>query len=88
MSGKWWVVAHGSNGEGGKKGKNRKREKEGVTFRVPGELLFLTQEEAVAHHREALGDSDGDDGDVEGGKGNDKGEGGDKRSQEGGEDGG
>ena len=67
--GEWWVVSQGSNGEGeggkkGKKGKERKREKEGGTFRVAGDLLFLTREEAEAHLREALeaGD-DGDDGD-------------------------
>ena len=49
--GEWWVVLQGSNGEGeggkkGKKGKKGKREKEGGTFRVPGELLFHTREEA------------------------------------------
>ena len=75
--GEWWLVSQGSNGEGGKKGKKRKREKEGGTFRVPGELLFLTREEAEAHLREALrggynGD-EGDDGDDKGDEGGDKG---------------
>ena len=42
----------GSNGEGGKE---RKREQEGGTFRVAGELLFLTREGAEAHLREASG---------------------------------
>ena len=69
----------GSNDEGGKKGKKRKREKEGGTFRVPGELLFRTREEAEAHLWEALRDADdgdeGDDGDDEGDEGCDKGEG-------------
>ena len=40
-------------GEGGKKGKKRKREKEAGTFRVAGDLLFRTREEAEAHLREA-----------------------------------
>ena len=87
--GEWWVVSQGSNGEGGKKarkGKKREREKEGGTFRVPGELLFLTREEAEAHLREALGDNDGDNGDDEGGGGRQ--EGGDKWGEEGGEEGG
>ena len=58
--GEWLVVSQGSNGEReggkkGKKGKERRREKEGGTFRVPGELLFRTREEAEAHLREALG---------------------------------
>ena len=82
-AGDWWVVSQGSNGEGGKKGKKRGREKEGGTFRVPGELLFLTREEAEAHLREALreGDDgdDSDDGDDEN-DGDDEGdEGGEKR---------
>ena len=68
--GEWWVVSHGSNGEGGKKrkkGKKRKREQEGGTFRVAGELLYRTWEEAEAYLREALGEGDdGDDGDDEG----------------------
>ena len=79
-----WGKSHGSNGEW-KKGKKRKREKEGGTFRVPGECLFLTREEAETHLREALregddGDDvdDGYDRDDEGDKGDDKGEGGDK----------
>ena len=76
------MVSQGSNGEGeggkkGKKGTKRKREKEGGTFRVPGELLFRTREEAEAHLREALGPGDdGDDGDDEGDEGGDKGGGG------------
>ena len=83
----WWVVSQGSNGEGeegkkGKKGKKRKRQKEGGTFRVPGELLFLTREEAEAHLWEALGGGDDgddrDDGNDEGDEGGDKGEEGDK----------
>ena len=45
----WWVVFQGSNAEGGKKGKgergkNRKRKKEGGTFRVPSSILFATRE--------------------------------------------
>ena len=52
--GEWLVVSQGSNGER-EKGKKRKREKEGGTFRVPGELLFRTQEEAEARLREAFG---------------------------------
>ena len=80
--GEWWVVSQGSNGDGVKKGKKRKREKEGGTFRVPGELLFRTREEAGAHLREALGagddGNDGVDGDDEGDEGGDKGERGDK----------
>ena len=77
----------GSKGEveGGKKakkGKKRKREKEGGTFRVRRELVFRTREEADAHLREALvsaddGD-DGYDGDDEGDEAGDKGEGGNK----------
>ena len=75
----------GSNMEGGKKGKKvkkRKREQEGGTFRVAGELLFRTREEAEAHLREALGEGhdgdDRDDGDDEGDEGDkgDKGGGG------------
>ena len=88
----WRVVSQGSNGEGeggkkGKKRKKRKREKEGGTFRVAGELLFLTREEAEAHLREALeGGDDGDDGDEEGDEGGDKGGGGgDKGGDKGGE---
>ena len=64
--GDWWVVSRGSTGEGGEKGqkgKKRKREKEGGTFRVPGELLFRTPEEVEAHLRAALeGRDDGNDG--------------------------
>ena len=78
-----WVVSQGSTREEkGKKGKKRKREKEGGTFRVPGELLFRTPEEAEAHLRAALEErDDGDDGDDrnnKGDEGDDKGEGGDK----------
>ena len=63
--GDWWVVSQGSTGEGekGKKGKKRKWEKEGGTFRVPGELLFRTPEEAEAHLQAALERDDTDDGD-------------------------
>ena len=75
----WRVVSLGSNREGGekgKKGKKRMREKEGGAFRVPGELLFHTREEAKPHLREALAEGDnGDDGDDEGGRGDDQGEG-------------
>ena len=55
--GDWWVVSKGSTGEGGEKGKRgnkRKREKEGGTFRVPGQLLFRTREAAQAHLRGPL----------------------------------
>ena len=55
--GEWWVVSQGSNGEGGKKGKKGKKRKWGKeegTFRVPGELLFRTREEAEAHLRECV----------------------------------
>ena len=82
----------GRGGEKGKKGKKRKWEKEGGTFRVPGELLFRTREETGAQLREALkegGDGDnGDDGDDEGDQGDNKGEGGDKGGEEGGDKGG
>ena len=77
-----------SSGEGGKTGRKRKREKDGGTFRVPGELLFLTREEAEAHLREALREGDDgddrDDGDDEGDEGGDKGERGDKGGEVGG----
>ena len=79
--GEWCVVSQGSNGEGGggKKGKKRKQEQEGGTFRVAGELLFLTRDKAEANHREALGEGDdGDDGDDGGDEGGDKGGGGGK----------
>ena len=63
-------VHRGGGGKKGKKGKNRRREKEGGTFRVAGELLFLTREEADAHLRAALEEGkdadDGDDRDDEG----------------------
>ena len=94
----WWVISQGSNGEGGEKGKKekkerkRKREKERGTFRVPGELLFRTREEAQAHFQVALeeGDSgdDGDDGDDEGDGGDDKGKWGDKEGEQEGDKGG
>ena len=90
----WLVVLQGSNGEGegGKKAKKRKRKKEGGTFRVPGELLFRTREEAEAHLREALGagddGDDGDDWDGAGHEGGDKAEGGDKGAEVGGAKGG
>ena len=61
--GDWWVVSQGSNREGGKKGKTRKKRKRGKpggTFRMPGELFFHTREEAEAHLWEALGDNNGD----------------------------
>ena len=93
--GDWWMVSHGSNGEGrekGKKGKTRKPEREGGTFRVPGELLFRTREEAEALLQEALKEADegddGDDGDDEGNQGEDKGERGDKGCEEGSDKGG
>ena len=90
--GDWLVVSQGSNGEGGKKGKKRKREKDRGTFRVPGELLFRTREEAEARLREALREGDdgdgGDDGDDEGDEGGDKGEGGEVGGDKGGEKGG
>ena len=93
--GEWWVVSQGSNGEGGKKRKkvkDRKREQEGGTFRVAGEHLFLTREEAEAHLREALEEADdGDNGvdrDDEGDEGGDKQEGGDKWGEVGGDKGG
>ena len=87
--GEWWVVSQGCNGEGGKKGKKWKRQKEGGTCRVPRELLFRTREEAEAHLWEALREGDdADDGDDEGDKGGDKGEGGDKGGEVGGDKGG
>ena len=59
-----------------KKGKKRKREKEGGTFRVPGELVFHTPEEGEAHLRAPLEErndrDDGDGGAEEGDEGNDK----------------
>ena len=74
--GEWWVVSQGSNRKWGKKGKKRKREKEGGTFRVPGELL-RTREEAEARLRNALEEGDdGADGDDEGDEGGDHGRGG------------
>ena len=73
----------GRGGENGEKGKKRKREQEGGTFRRAGDLLFRTREEAEAQLREALGEGDdgefgddGDDGDDEGDEGGDKGGGG------------
>ena len=90
--GEWWVVSQGSNGEKGKKGKKGKREKEGGTFRVPGELLSRTPEEVEAHLRAAFKERDdghdGDDGDDEGDEGEDKGEGGGKGGEVGGDQGG
>ena len=90
--GDWWVVSQGSNGEGGKKGKKRKWEKEGGTFRVLGEFLFRIREEGEARLREASregnnGDN-GDDGDDQGDEGDDKGERGDKGGELGGDKGG
>ena len=81
--GDWWVVSRGSNREGGKKGKKGKKgkgEKEPGTFRLPRELLFCTPEEAAAHHRAAMAEAweDGDHGDDDGGRDDNKGEGGDK----------
>ena len=80
-----WVVLQGSDGETGEKGKkliSGKREKEGGTFRMPGELLFLSREEAQARLREVLkegGDGDNrNDRDDEGDQGDDKREGADK----------
>ena len=90
--GEWWVVSQGSNGEGGKngkKGEKRKREQEGGTLRVAGELLFPTRPEAEAYLREALGEGDdGDDGDDEGDEGGDSGAGGGKGAEVGGDTGG
>ena len=88
-----WVVSQGSDGGHGKeskKEKKRKREKGGGggTFRVPGDLLFLTGEEVEAYLREALEESDGDDRDDEAGGVDDKGQVGDKWGEEGGEEGG
>ena len=86
----WWVVSQWSEGGQGKKGKNGKkgktRKRGGGTFRVPGDLLFLTREDAEVDLREALEESDGDNGDDEGGGGDNKG--GDKRGEEGGGPGG
>ena len=66
----------GEAGEKGRKGKKGKREKEGGTFRVPGELLFRTREEAEAHLRAALDKwDDGDDGNDEGDEGDTRGRG-------------
>ena len=45
----------GEEEEEGERGVGLGQEKEGGTFRVPGELLFHTREEAEAHLREALG---------------------------------
>ena len=91
----WWVISQGFNEEAGEKGKvekTRKREKEGGTFRVPGELLFCTEEEAQPHLRAALeardDGNDGDDGNDEGGRADDKGEGADKGGEVGGDKGG
>ena len=75
--------SRGGGGEKGKKGKKSKREKEGGTFRVPGELLFRTRGEAEARLREDLKEGDDrDDGDDEGDECDDKGEGGDKGGEE------
>ena len=41
-------------GKKGKKGKSNKREEQEGTFRVAGELLFLSRDEAEAHLRQAL----------------------------------
>ena len=74
-SGEWWVVSQVSNGMGRKnekRGKKRKRDKEGGTFRVAGELPFRTRKEAEVHLREVLEEvDDGDDEDDWGG-GDDK----------------
>ena len=87
--GDWWVVWHGSNGQAwknGKKGKKRKREKEGGNFLVAGELLSRTQQEAEIDLREALEErDDGDDGHDEGDGGDNKGEGGEEGGDKGGE---
>ena len=55
--------SQGSNGKGGKKGKRgkkRAKQKAGGSFRVRGELLFRTREEAEAHFWAALAEA-GDD---------------------------
>ena len=60
----------------------------GGTFRVAGELLFRTREEAEAHLRVALGEGDdGDDGDDQGDEGGIRGGGG-KGGEVGGDKGG
>ena len=51
--------------EGGKKGKG-KREKEGGTFRVPSSILFANREEVEQYLREAMEESEGDEGDDKG----------------------
>ena len=85
------VAGPPGRGEKGKQGKKRKREKEGGTFRVQGELLFRTLEEADAHLRAALEERDDghdrDDGDDEAAEVGDKGEGGDKGGEVGGDKG-
>ena len=80
MLGDWNGVAgvQWGGGEKGGKGKKRKREKEGGIFRVPGELVFRPREEAEARLQEGVGDSNGHDGNYEGGGSDDKGEEGDK----------
>ena len=47
--GEWWVVSQGPMGKGERRGRRGRREsgsKKGGTFRVAGELLFRTREEA------------------------------------------
>ena len=87
-------MSQGSTGEGGekrKKGKTRKRKKEGGTFRVPRRLLFRTREDPEAPLRKTFGEGndgeDGDDGDDEGDQRDGKGEGGDKGGEVGGDKG-
>ena len=79
-------MSQGSNAEGGKKGrkkigKKRKREKEGVTFRLPSSILFATWQEVESYPQDATEESDGDESDNEGGWGDEpdnKGDGGDR----------
>ena len=85
------MASQGCNGKGGKKekrGQKRTTRKEGGSFRVRGELLFRTREEAEAHLWAALAEAgdDVDNGHDEEVGNDDKGEqvdkGGDKGGQE------
>ena len=87
----WWVVSQGPMGRVGRRGREEGEEEEqGGTLRVPSSILFATREEAEQYLREAMEESDGDEGDDEGDEGDDKGDGGDKgggKGEEGAEEG-
>ena len=78
----------GGRGRTRRTGRKARERGGGGGFRVTGDLLFLTEEEAEAYHREALKESNGDNGDDEecgGDRDHDKGEGDDEGFGKGGE---